>query len=128
MGGESRQHDRSSSLLLNGGLRCLEAPSVIATPKAMLMTGLKLVGCSDGNVERVKTPATNTQRFITHFGVNQIVAAQVFEDLQTSDHEEARVNADKASATHFLQALNFLKECRTEGRREAVFDRSPKII
>ena len=55
------------------------------------------------------------------------VAAQTFVNLQTRDHEDARLDEDEMDIAHFLQALNFLKEHDTENKHEPNFDRSPEI-
>ena len=103
-------------------------PKVILTPKEILQIGLRLVNYSEGRISRAKKTSTNTTRFKSHFGVNQIVAAQVFEDLQTTDHEEARLDEDKIEIKYFLQALSFLYIYETEQRREPVFDLSHKTM
>ena len=104
-----------------------EPPKVILTPKEVLEIGLRLVNYSEGRINRAKIQ-TNTTRFKSHFGVNQIVAAQVFEDLQTSPNEDARLDEKKISIEYFLQALNFLYAYNTEKRREPMFDLSPKTM
>ena len=103
-------------------------PQVILTPKEILHIGLKLVRYTENRIERAKNPKTNTTRFKKHFGVNQIVAAQVFENLQTSEHPEARLDEGKVNVEYFLQALYFLKVYGNEGTREPIFDRSPKTM
>jgi hypothetical protein len=86
----------------------LEAPKVILTPKEVLDAGLKLVHYTEGRIERAQQE-TNTTRFKSFYGCNPIVAAQIFEDLQTSPIAEAsRLDESKISLFYFLQALNFL--------------------
>ena len=102
-------------------------PKVILTPKEVLQRGLKLVRYSEGRIERVQHK-TNTRRFKDHFGCNQIVCAQVFEDLQTSDNPEARLDENKINIDYLLQALHFLYVYDIEYRREPIFDLSPKTM
>ncbi len=86
----------------------LVAPRVILTPKEILTIGLKLVNYSDGRISRAKKPDTNTKRFQSHFGCNQYVCAQMFEDLQTTNNVDAKLDDKKIVIDYFLQALNFL--------------------
>jgi len=105
----------------------LEAPSVILTAKEVLDAGLKLVRYSEGRIDRAYAK-TNTQRFKDHYGCSQFVAAHIFEDLQTTTIECARVEKKKVSIKYFLQALHFLYVYDIENRREPVFDLSPKTM
>lgn len=103
-------------------------PRVILTPSEVLVAGLRLVNYSEGRIDRVKNKETNTTRFKRHFGCNQYVAAQLFEDLQTTENEDAVLDDNKINIDYFLQSLNFIKVYETEDRREPIFDRSPKIL
>lgn len=105
----------------------LVAPKVILTANEMLQCGLTLVRYSEKRIGRVKqTSNTNTTRFKTHFGCNQIVAVQIFEDLQTTEVDDARLDDNKISAKYFLISLNFLFVYETEDRKEPIFDLSQK--
>lgn len=106
----------------------LIAPKVILTPDEVMITGLSLVNYSVGRINRVKTKSTNTRRFKTHFGCNQYVAAAIFEDLQITQIDEARLDDHKISIHYFLQSLHFLYVYDTELRREPLFDQLPKIL
>ena len=104
-----------------------EIPTVILTPKEILSIGLKMVHFTDARIDRASLK-TNTKRFKDHFGCNQLVAAQMFEDLQVSKNAEARLNDDRINANYFLQALHFLYGYETEGKREPKFDLSHKTF
>lgn len=105
----------------------LQPPQVLLTPQEVLQAGLKLVRFTEGRIGRAGA-TTNSTRFKRHYGCNQIVAAQLFEDLQITSIDEARLDDGKISITYFLQALNFLKVYETEDRREGLFDLSPKTM
>ena len=104
-----------------------EIPTVILTPKEILSIGLKMVHFTDARIDRASLK-TNTKRFKDHFGCNQLVAAQMFEDLQVSKNAEARLDDDRINANYFLQALHFLYGYETEGKREPKFDLSHKTL
>ena len=87
----------------------LITPKVTLTANEVLLTGLKLVNFMDGHITRVKNKSTNVQRFVDHFGCNPFIAAQIFEDLQTSNAEAARLDDNKINRKCFLQALHFLR-------------------
>jgi len=105
----------------------LQAPSVILTAKEILDIGLKLARYSEGRINRAKR-STNVGRFKDHYGCNQFVAAHIFEDLQTTPIESARLDRNKISITHCLQALHFVYVYESEKRREPIFDLSPKTM
>ena len=92
------------------------------------MRGLKLVHFTEARINRVKKWSTNIQRFKDHYGCNPSVAAQIFEDLQMTEVDEARLGKNKININYFLSTLYFLKVYETEKRREPVFDRSPKAM
>ena len=105
----------------------LDPPKVIVTPKEMLEYGLKQVHYTEARMGRASRE-TNTGRFKSAFGCNQVVAAQIFEDLQVTANQEARLDENKISMFYFLQALNFLYRYDVEKEREPKFDRSPKTM
>jgi DDE superfamily endonuclease len=70
--------------------------------------------------------ATNVKRFIKKFGAHPIVCLQIWEDLQTTHHEDARVDKEKLNPRFFLMALHHLKKYPTEDDRESEWDVSPK--
>lgn len=96
----------------------------IYTPKEFLEHGLKLVGFSKKRIKRAK-PKRNNTRFKGFFGVKPYVAAKVWEDIQTTDIPEAKVNEDQLDRDHFLMALHHLKRYPTELEREPLFDIDP---
>ena len=86
----------------------LIAPKLILTPEEILYSGLTLVNYSVSRINRVKNRSTNTTWFKGHFRCNQDVAAAIFEDLQISATDEARLDENKISIKYFLQSLHFL--------------------
>jgi hypothetical protein len=65
---------------------------------------------------------TNIDRFRGHFGSNPNVIAEILEDLQTTEVEEAYVPSEKLNIDHFLMAMHHLKRYPTEIEREAIFN------
>ena len=62
----------------------------IITADEFLKIGLKLVGYTKRRIRRCKKK-TNVERFVAHFGSIPCVCACIWEDLQTTKNEEARV-------------------------------------
>lgn len=105
-----------------------ERPRLILTPKEMLQAGLEAMHYSADRINRVKNQSTNIQRFKDHFGCHPHVAATIFEELQITRLDSARLGKNKVSAFYFLASLYFLKVYETEKRREPIFDLSPKTM
>ena len=92
----------------------------ILTAIEFLQKGLELAGFSRRRQQRV-CRATNLRRFKDHFGSLPVVYAQIWEDLQTTDIPEARIDARKDCVDSFLMAIHFLKCYPKEGERAAIF-------
>jgi hypothetical protein len=54
-----------------------------------------------------------------------LIATIVWEDLQTTEVEAAKVPPNSRQIKHYLMALHFVKRYRTELEREATWDISP---
>jgi len=63
-----------------------------------------------------------------HCGIDHFVAVQMFESLQVTKIEEARLDDNKISIKCYLIAMHFLKVCGVEGRWEPIFDLSPNTM
>jgi hypothetical protein len=94
---------------------------LVFTANEILMIGLKLVGYKKRRIRRAKKQ-TNLDRFRGHFGSNPNVLAQLLEDLQTPEVEEAQVPLEKLNIKHFLMAMHHLKKYPTEIEQEAMFN------
>jgi DDE superfamily endonuclease len=98
---------------------------LILTDDEVLTRGLHLVGFGDRQARANKE--TNLERFTAHFGSKPQVCAQIWEDLQTTNIEAARVSGnakalDKAF-DYFMAALHFLTTYPTEKQRSGIFKR-----
>ena len=93
---------------------------LILTPDEVLREGLELVGCDYRQQQRVGR-ATNLVHFKSFYGSNPVVYAEIWEDLQTTDNQEARIDADCCDVSSFLMAMNFLKLYGTEQARAVLF-------
>jgi hypothetical protein len=104
--------------------RCNPEPTMVVfilTPDEILQKGLHLVGFDDRRQQNVSRK-TNLSRFKVHFGSLPVVYAQIWEDLQTTDVPEARIDTKKdLNVDNFLAAVNFLKSYRTEVERSGTF-------
>jgi hypothetical protein len=69
---------------------------------------------------------TNVYRFRGHFGSNPIIYAEIWEDLQTTEVEEARVPTKDLNIHFFLMAMHHLNCYPTEVERETMSDISHK--
>jgi hypothetical protein len=95
------------------------------TPDEFLKIGLRLVGYTKRRIRRSKK-RSNVERFLGHFGSIPCICASIWEDLQTTQVEEARVPKERLNVQHFLMAMHHLKRYPTEVEREALFDISFK--
>ena len=90
---------------------------LINTADEALVCGLSLVGIGEYRQKRQRR-TTNISDFKAHFGVAPIVCAQIWEDLQTSDIPEARIDTATAkgnvSIEKLLWAFHFLMRYPTE--------------
>ena len=82
----------------------------IYTPAEMLVEGLKYLGWDNSNMTIRLTTQTKKDRFRGHFGSDPHVAAQIWEDLQTTKIELARVPPSQRNLKHFFWAMHFLKQ------------------
>jgi hypothetical protein len=84
---------------------------VIFTANEILARGPSLVGYDRSRQENISCD-TNLKRFRSHYyGSNPIVYAQIWEDLQTTEIEEAKISGAAANTglDYFLMSIHFLK-------------------
>ena len=93
----------------------------IYTAREMLDIGLKLLRWEDHQLARVQHE-TRVTRYIGHFGAGPGVLAQLWEDLQTTSLEEARVNTSRRCVRIFHSALHFMCRYPTEIERETTWN------
>jgi hypothetical protein len=86
---------------------------LVVTPDELLRDGLELGGFTLERQQRVKR-TTLLRRFKALYGSNPIVYAQIIEDLQTTQCEEAHVPPNKISVEKLLLGLKFLKCYQSE--------------
>lgn len=94
---------------------------VVFTPSEVMQKGLRLVHYRKKRIQRA-CRATNVERFKHHFGTTPQLAAQIFEDLQRTDVQEAFLPPDDAKIDMFLMSLHALKKYPEEMEREGTFD------
>ena len=109
-----------------------DEPLIPLTAKEMLKAGLEKV-FNVARIHRVKgdpwQSRRNLQRFKDHYGASCYVASQIWNELQTTGIDEARIDdCKKLSVDFYLEALNFLYRYSRESERESAFDRSPKTL
>jgi hypothetical protein len=94
---------------------------VIFSADEILSIGLTVMNFHRGRQENV-CRETNLDRFLSHYGSNPAVYAQIWEDLQTTEIEDARIDAATAKngLQHFLMAIHFLKCYPTRRVQEGV--------
>lgn len=106
---------------------------VVLTASEIMMLGLNDVNFTKARVNRVKgnpaTSKTNVDRFRNHYGVNPVVVAALWEDLQSTTILESRWEVKKkGEISQLFECLHFLKAYKTESNMESTFDRSPKTV
>lgn len=106
-----------------------EEDLLIVTDDEIMNVGLSLMRYSDEKIGRVDIKE-NLLRFCSLFGLTPIACAQLWEALQVTDLEDARVEGTLAQLEKylrlFLMALHWLKCYPTEAQREALFQLNPK--
>ena len=100
----------------------------IVTVQHMLLVGLELFYKPD-RIARVVNLSTNIDRFNTKFGVQPVTACMLYEDLQKTNIDDARIDEpDKTTLKFFLISLYFLRKYPTEDILESTLDFSPRYI
>jgi len=94
---------------------------VVYTADQITVLGLRLVNFTVKRIKKSKRK-TNVDRFKAHFGCTPVVAALIWEDLQTTEVEKAFLSPDVANLDHFLMAMHHLRKYPKEYEREAIFD------
>jgi hypothetical protein len=101
--------------------------SHIVTMEEMLIAGLALL-FSQGRIKRARGK-TNLKRFNENFGVYPLTACHVYEHLQTTAIDAAKVDdAGPLHLQYYLVALYFLRLYPTRGELEQRFDISKGYI
>jgi hypothetical protein len=93
----------------------------IFTIDELLKLGLRMVRYRSKRIRRAKRE-TNQNRFRKHFGSSALVCALIWEDLQTTTVQDARVPPDSRRIEYFLMAMHHLKLYPKEYEREATWD------
>ena len=97
----------------------------IVTIQDMLQGGLELFYRAE-RIARVTLAETNINRFNTKFGVHPVTACMLYEDLQKTAVDEARIEApDGKSLKFFLLSMYYLRKYPTEDVMESTLDYSP---
>lgn len=100
----------------------------IVTVQQILQAGLALF-YSPARVARVKNNSTNLDRFNTKFGVQPVTACMIYEDLQKTNIDDARIDSpNDISLKFFLISLYYLQKYPTEDVMESTLDISPRYI
>lgn len=93
----------------------------IYTIREMLEIGLKLLRWEEHQLKRVGYDSKVT-RYRGHFGANPGVYAQLWEDLQTTTLDAARVDPSRRCIKIFHATLHFLYRYPTEIERERTWN------
>ena len=93
----------------------------IYTPDEMLYMGLKLLKWEDHQLARV-CRETRVTRYRGHFGANPHIYAQMWEDLQTTTLEAARIDPSRRCIKIFHATLHFLYRYPKEIERETTWN------
>ena len=99
--------------------------TILLTADEFLKTGLKLVGYKRHRIRRAQK-ISNVERFVGHYRSIPCICASIWEDLQTTAVEEARIPVEHLNVAFFLMAMHHFKRYPTEVKREGIFDISLK--
>ena len=86
---------------------------IIYSVDEMLDIGLRQMGVKEKSLQRVKKENL-IKKFRDRYGSDPIVCAQIWEDLQTTNVQEALVPLNKRKIHYFLMAMHFLKRYQVE--------------
>jgi hypothetical protein len=104
---------------------------LILTGGELLDVGLDLIGYTDAMVLRASEDS-NEERFQRLYGSSAFACAQLWEALQVTAIDEARIEGTLTQLEKyllaFLMALHWLTCYPTETQREALFKKSPKTL
>jgi len=88
----------------------------VVDSEEMLMEGLKLAKVKERSIRRC-LHSTNVNKFLKRYGSMPLVLSEMWEDLQTTEIEEARVPKGKLHLKYFLMAHHFLRHYPVESER-----------
>jgi hypothetical protein len=98
----------------------------IVTMDAMLDRGLQLFFTKERIVKAKK--GTNIDRFVKKFGVDPVTACKLYEWMQRTKVDDARIAGSPKDLKSCLMSLHFLRKYPTESDMESLFDYSPKYV
>ena len=99
----------------------MEGVTSVKTPDEILFEGLLLAGFTEETQKR--QPKSNQADFISRYGSTPLVLAIIWENLQTTPHEDAWVPPHKRNLNYFFAAHHFLKQYPTEMERKAAYQK-----
>lgn len=100
----------------------------VVTAHQILEFGLMLLH-SGKRIQRAKKGETNNVRFNLKYGLKPMSAATLYEDMQVTDIDSARIEkADAKTLKFFLITLYFLRKHPVMDVIESTFDYSPGCI
>lgn len=103
---------------------------MILTPDEMLKSGLLAAGFEQFRLDK-KNEKTKKDLFKSFYGVSSLVCCQIWEDLQTTDIQEAHIDCAmdrRARITNFFIALHFLFRYPTVQEQAIIFKMSVPTI
>ena len=119
----------TSVLLVNLHCYLMEEDLLIVTEAQLIQVGLKLVGRTDKEIRKSGLKG-NRRYFAGHYGSSPFTCAQIWEALQVTTIEEARIEGPlkllRKYLDMFLMTLHWLKGYSTEVVRATTFHVSEK--
>jgi len=100
--------------------------TIIVTPDEMQEKGLALAGFEEER--QARAPKSNRQRFLDRYGSSAYQLCKIWEDLQTTDIDEARVPPKKLVLDYFFLAHHFLRHYPVESERHGDYDARSQTI
>jgi hypothetical protein len=91
----------------------------IKTPSEILILGLELLGFTEKKIKRKSKNKRKKQQkiFTGNFGAGPHVVAQIWEDLQKTEINDAYLPPNERSFQHLLYVFHFMKAYPTEDQR-----------
>jgi hypothetical protein len=91
----------------------------IFTPDEILFKGLKFAGLDEAAQKR--QPKSNLTKFKDWYGSSPTVLAVIWEDLQTTDIQQALVPPEKWKLEYFFMSHHFLRHYPTKSERKVAW-------
>ena len=101
------------------------SPDHVVTVQSMMIRGLRIARFIPEQTARF-SDKTNRQQFLDHFGASPRVSCVIYNDLQLTDVEDAKLEGNDDNLDMFLKALYFLRKYPKESQMASILQLSAR--